>query len=261
MLTLYSTFRRFTNRVFDKIQRNAIESWLKLDPLPEIIILGNDPGTTEVCKEYGLKHVANVKQSKAGTPYLNHFIRKAEGHASHDLMLLCSGDIIVHQDTMEVAKKVPSLLDEFCVCARKMHVDILKDGSVDKIRWASWQAGDYWLHSKGIFRDMPNFLIGRHKCEKWMYRMLCNKNALVDATDALDVWHQQHPHEHKQGKRELQHNQDLFDKRYFDVDKWKDTQWYEYECLDIGINFANWILTKNHELKDNPTPEREGWKQ
>lgn len=262
MISLYSTFRRFDHPQFEKVQRDAIESWLAINPAPEIIIVGNDFGTAEICKEYNLTHVPNVKTSASGTPYCNHFIWEAEKAASCATMLLCSGDIIIKQDTVDAALALlyQNQIKEYCVCARKLHVDIT-DGVKTDVRWATWQAGDYWLHTKGIFDDMPDFLIGRHKNEKWMFKSLCNKNALVDGSDVITVWHQQHPHEFNPENKELEHNDRLFKKHFVEVEKWKNTKWYKHRCNDIGFNFANWKLTEDLQVVDNPSPQRQGFQQ
>lgn len=255
MITLYSTFRPFTHKVYNKIQKDAIRSWLALEPQPEIIILGNDAGTEEVCKKFGLRHIKKVNSSEQNTPYMNSLISTAENAASNDIMLLLSGDIMIRQDTIEVAKTVSSQLDKFCVCARKQHVT----GRFDPIKWATWQAGDYWLYSKGLFKTMPDFLIGRFLIERWMYRCCCNQDALVDATEALTVLHQHHPHNFKPNGKEIEHNQKVYEKHFFDVEKWKDTPWYGDALFHIGINFSNYVLTKDHQLITNETPERSDW--
>ena len=54
MLTILSTPKAFTG-LFAVIQRNAIESWTKLEPRPEIILFGRDAGTAEICDELGLR--------------------------------------------------------------------------------------------------------------------------------------------------------------------------------------------------------------
>lgn len=260
MITIYSTFRSFEHERYNKIQNDAIKSWLTLDPKPEVIIMGKEPGTAEVCKKYGFKHVPKVKTSKADTPYVNSLINKAERHASNDIMLLVSGDIIIAQDTIEVAKAASKQLPEFCVCARKKHVDIKPNGRIKDVKWATWQAGDYWLHSKGIYAGMPPFLIGRHLVERWMYRWCCNKNALVDASGVATVLHQNHPRDFKPKNKEKQWNRDMWDQNYFEVDKWKDTEWYGVDCKHIGLNFANHVMKKDYSLVDNPTPQRPDWK-
>jgi hypothetical protein len=260
MISLYSTFRSFEHPRYSKIQHDAIQSWLALVPRPQIIILGDDSGTRKVCKKYGIKHVPEVAASKARTPYVDDFIRVAEKHAQHETMLLCSGDICIAQNTIDAAEAIRNHLKEFCVCARKKHVEI-ESGKIQKeIRWATWQAGDYWLHSKGLFDKMPKFLIGRHKNEKWMFRHCCNKNALVDGSPAITVYHQFHPHQFKPAHKEVEYNEKLYLENYFEVDKWKDTPWYKNKCRDIGFNFANWILQEDLTLVENTTPQRAGFK-
>ena len=59
MLTFFTCPRGFEGRI-GVIQRNAILSWLALKPRPEIIVLGNDPGVAEICRELGLRHLPEV---------------------------------------------------------------------------------------------------------------------------------------------------------------------------------------------------------
>ena len=54
MITLYTTVRGFTGE-YDHIQRNAIGSWLQLEPAPEVILFGDDePGAQGFAAEVGL---------------------------------------------------------------------------------------------------------------------------------------------------------------------------------------------------------------
>src|SRR4051812_49821153 len=69
-LTLFSLPKPFSG-IFDTIQRNAIESWLALEPRPEIILFGSEPGTAEVAQQYGLRHEAAVARNELGTPLVN----------------------------------------------------------------------------------------------------------------------------------------------------------------------------------------------
>lgn len=56
-------------------------TWLTLDPQPEIIYISDDPGVAEVAKEFGIRHIGNVKKNEYGTPLLD-FIFK-EGNLLH----------------------------------------------------------------------------------------------------------------------------------------------------------------------------------
>ena len=59
MFTILSTPKAFTG-LFAIIQRNALESWTRLEPRPEFFLFGRDAGTAEVCAEFGLRHVPDV---------------------------------------------------------------------------------------------------------------------------------------------------------------------------------------------------------
>jgi len=269
MITLYSTFKRFTHPRFAKVQTDALLSWQKLDPKPEIIIIGNDPGTAQACRQNGFIHIPEVECSETGTPVCIDFIRQAEKRASNDIMLLCSGDIFITQDTIEAAKAISKQMDEFCVVPRKKFVDIENGVPVRDVicgtgtPWATWQGGDYYLHSKGIFEGMPNFLVGRHYVERWMYRWLCNKNALIDGTLAITCLHQKHPHEMRTRNNEVQYNYDLYQENMFDVEKWKDHEFYKRspdgKLINIGINHANYVMQPDFTLIDNDDPHKRNW--
>jgi hypothetical protein len=253
------------------VQTDALLSWKNLKPKPEIIIIGNDPGTAEICKKHGFIHVTDVKCSSTGTPICIDFIRQAEKRASNDIMLLCSGDIYITQDTIEAAKAISKEKDEFCVVPRKKFVDI-ENGKVVRdvicgtgTPWATWQGGDYWLHSKGIFEGMPDFLIGRHYLERWMYRWLCNKDALIDGTLAITCLHQKHPHEMRDGHGEVKFNYQLYQDHKFHVEKWKDKEFYKRSpdgmLINIGINHSNYIMQSDFTLIDNDDPRRQNFKK
>ena len=190
-------------------------------------------------------------------------------------MLLCSGDIFITQDTIEAAKAIYLQMDEFCVVPRKKFVDI-QDGKVLRevicgtgTPWATWQGGDYFLHSKGIFEEMPDFLVGRHFVERWMYRYLCNKNAFIDGTLAITCLHQKHPHEMRggriDGQGEVNYNYNLYQENMFDVEKWKDHEFYKRspdgKLINIGINHSNYIMQKDFTLVDNVDPRRKDFKK
>jgi hypothetical protein len=51
MLTIFTIPKPFRGHI-EVIQRNAIESWLRLRPQCEIILCGDDPGVAEAASEY-----------------------------------------------------------------------------------------------------------------------------------------------------------------------------------------------------------------
>jgi len=63
MLTIFATPKAFRGHI-DVIQRNAIKSWTLLSINPEIILFGDDEGTPEVAREFGLQHIPAVARQR-----------------------------------------------------------------------------------------------------------------------------------------------------------------------------------------------------
>ena len=59
MLTIFALPKAFHGH-FGVIERNAITSWTRLQPKPEIILFGDDEGTANIADKLGLQHVLNI---------------------------------------------------------------------------------------------------------------------------------------------------------------------------------------------------------
>jgi len=55
VLTLFTIPKAFNGHIA-VIQRNAIQSWMRLHPEIEIILFGADEGTAEAAREFGLRY-------------------------------------------------------------------------------------------------------------------------------------------------------------------------------------------------------------
>jgi len=76
MLTLFATPKAFRAHT-GIIQRNAITSWTRLNPRPEIILFGDDEGTSAIARELGLRHVPEIAHNHTGAPMLDDLFAKA----------------------------------------------------------------------------------------------------------------------------------------------------------------------------------------
>ena len=54
-ITIFATPKKFDGHI-GVIQRNAITSWTHIQPKPEVILFGTEPGTAELAAELGLRH-------------------------------------------------------------------------------------------------------------------------------------------------------------------------------------------------------------
>jgi hypothetical protein len=52
-----------------------------MEPRPEIILLGDDAGTADICAEFGLIHIPDVAQTPHGKPDVSDLFAKAQAAA------------------------------------------------------------------------------------------------------------------------------------------------------------------------------------
>ena len=76
-ITIFATPKKFDGHI-GVIQRNAITSWTHIQPKPEVILFGTEPGTAELAAELGLRHVSAVKCNEWGTPLVSDLFAQAE---------------------------------------------------------------------------------------------------------------------------------------------------------------------------------------
>lgn len=208
MLTIYSTLRSFDDPRANIMQHNAIKSWLYLDPKPEIIIMGAGKGVARFCNQYNLKNVS-VEKNEFQVPYLDDMMRKAENIAENDYLLLVSGDIILFQETMNALNAVKDRLSMFCMTAikRETNLNELLDFNSDwkttvENSFAHFSlptSGDFFLYKKGFLNSLdqiPRFVIGRSGCDSWLLSQSHKSGFLINATESIPIFHQQHDHSH-----------------------------------------------------------------
>ena len=61
-LTIFTTPKKFDGHI-GVIQRNAVASWTRMSPRPEVILFGTEPGTAEAAAEFGLRHISGVNRA------------------------------------------------------------------------------------------------------------------------------------------------------------------------------------------------------
>lgn len=208
MLTIFAIPKPFQGHN-EVIQNNAIQSWLALQPSPEVILFGNDEGTAEAAARFGVKHIPDVECNEYGTPLVSSIFSQAQDSASHDILCYVNADIILLSDFMTAVGKLK--MPSFVIIGRRWDIDIKKPldfGSPDweeKLRHQLAEAGrlhgpsglDYFIFPRGTYRNMPPFAIGRWAWDTWIaYRARQMKLPLIDATAAITAIHQNHDYAH-----------------------------------------------------------------
>ncbi len=209
LLTLFATPKRFDGHIAT-IQRNAIESWTRMRPRPEIILFGHERGTGEIAAEFGLRHVPEVKCNQWGTPLISDLFAQAESIGQGSVVCYVNSDIVLFDDFQQALARVAAWSDHFLMVGRRTDLDI-KDLVGFQTDWASEvrsralregqlqiaRSIDYFAFSRGLYPSIPALAIGRFWWDNWLLWKARDLGAnVVDATRAVLVVHQNHDYSH-----------------------------------------------------------------
>jgi len=205
MITIFTCPKKFEG-IFEVIQRNAIKSWLNLDCEKEIIVLGDEKGVTEICKEFGLKHIPTIENFN-GIPLMSSIFKKAEENAFYDILMFINTDILFFGDIKKVISLCQKNFDKFILIGPRVNYDIESDIDFNDVNFINQLlnlksnvifAQDYFIFPKNTFRYFPDFLIGRPFWDSWIcYYAEKNKIPLIDVGLHLKAIHQNHPYSFK----------------------------------------------------------------
>ncbi len=215
MITLFSLPKPFRGHVA-MTQRNAIRSWTLLRPPCEILVFGNDEGVASIAAEFNLQHIPDVAYNEYGTPLLNDVFEQAQLLATYQTLCYVNADIILMDDFMLAVQHVTAryTATPFLMVGQRWDIDIQRDDLSftstweGKLRRHIKQHGrlhdvdgiDYFVFAKGMWGEIPPFVVGRAGWDNWMiYRARQLGIAVIDATPEVIVVHQNHDYSHVKG--------------------------------------------------------------
>ena len=196
------------------IQRNAISSWTRLSPRPEIILFGDETGTADIAREFGLRHIPQIRRNEKTTPYLDDLFAQAQAAASFPIMAYINSDIILFDEFERAIESVAAWRPQFLMAGRRCDIDLtvaidfsagdwerrLRDDVTrrGKKRSVSWI--DYFVFPRGMYREVPPMLIGRMWWDNWLVWKAAEMGApVVDASPRVLAVHQNHPYPYAGG--------------------------------------------------------------
>jgi hypothetical protein len=207
MLTFFTTAKPFRGHSAI-IQRNALKSWKFLHPDVEVILFGNEEGTSEVSREFGLRHEPEVARNAAGLPYMNAMFDRAHEISSHEALCYANCDIILTSDFPEALGRVHAGASDFLMIGRRWDVEVTQPLDFLNPRWQQeirnaalktndqkdgWWI-DYFLFGRGMFyKKIPEFAVGRPRWDSWLvWKALSSGGRVIDASDVVLAIHQNH---------------------------------------------------------------------
>jgi hypothetical protein len=249
MLTIFTIPKAFKGHI-DVIQRNAIQSWTKLKPRPEIILFGKDEGTAEVARELGLRHEAEVAASEQGTPLVNDLFEKAEAAASFPCMCYVNADIILMSDFLRAVGFVQKQTPKSLMVSKRINLDVrerleFSAGWEEAIKRRTSATGedehysgiDVFVYPKGMYPQIPEFAIGRLWWDHWLIKAVRERKLpVVDASRVAPLLHQRHDYNHAPGGAE---------------EVWRGAEAKRNFELYGGVEHAYTLLDVTHELMED----------
>lgn len=209
-LTIFSAPKPFTTPHIRIIQRNAIRSWQQLGPQVEIVLVGSDEGIAETARELGVQHRPDVSLNSSGTPLVSSIFELARQASPSPLLACINADILVTPSFLSGAVQAASCAEKFLLVGQRWDLDVPAELDFD----AGWQdrlqadlksrgrlhtrgGSDYFIFPRACFTQMPDFAIGRAGWDNWMiYEARCQGWPCVDATETIQIIHQDHDYSH-----------------------------------------------------------------
>lgn len=214
-LTLFTIPKPFQGKT-RLMQRNALRSWLQFGGNLEVILLGDEEGVEATAREFGVRHLPDLKRNRQGTPLLSDAFRQVHQLAAAETLFYCNSDIILLDDFFSAIDRIGQLhWSQYLGIGRRL--DLRVDESIDfgdpeqlqRFRLQCQRQGtissivckEYFLFPKGLFPDIPDFAVGRGNWDNWMVRNAKHRKIPVISLSPLaQAIHQSHDYSHLQVK-------------------------------------------------------------
>lgn len=207
-MTLFTIPKPFEDHI-GTIQRNALESWSRLDPPCEVLVLGDEPGTAEAAEAVGAVHEPDIEVNEYGTPKLDSAFDQAREEASSGVLCYVNADILLTDDLVEAVERVP--FDDYLAVSQRWDLDIEEAMEFSpewqrRLRRRAREQGSlhprlgcdlFIFPTSSELGSLPPFLVGRPTWDNWMiYNARRLDRPVVDMTKVVTVVHQNHGYGH-----------------------------------------------------------------
>lgn len=204
MLTIFSIPKPFSGNI-RIIQRNAIQSWLSLEPKCEVILFGDEEGTASTANEFGIRHVPNIATNEYGTPLLSEVFECTREMAEHETLMYVNTDIMFLPDLVSAVGKINKAL--FLMSGRRWDLDVIRELDFGDTAWQETiqemvltqgrlhglSGIDYFVFPRRLPCAFPSFAVGRPGWDNWfIYAVRTMKIPVIDASEAVTAVHQNH---------------------------------------------------------------------
>lgn len=208
MITIFSIPKAFKDNI-SIIQINAILSWKQIDPNVQIVLYGDEIGSSDTAKKLDVENVTNVSLNEYGTPFLDSIFEDIKTRAKYENLVYVNCDIIFldnFRDTINlIYKKFAN--QNILVGGRRIDLDIkceidygdelwqekIKNRIKNEGKVHGYSGIDYFVFNKSLPVKLKHFVVGRPGWDNWfIYSAILNKIKVIDCTQNITALHQNH---------------------------------------------------------------------
>ena len=192
-------------------QTNALESWTRLRPTPEIILFGDDKGIADAASKYGCRHFS-VATNKWGMPIIRDALQIAHCESNNKIQVLINVDIITGSGLSwaigSVVSEYPT--EQFLMAGQRWDMNINDYVDFDNKKWEKNLlsqartkgklrrpgAIDYFVFRSPlkIVERMPPLCIGGAGWDNWMCSAALEDGLItIDSTQVVNIFHHDMP--------------------------------------------------------------------
>ncbi len=202
----------------ERLQRNAFESWRRLGPSVEVVLLGDEFGVAEAAREFDFLHWPNLNRNPHGTPLLSDAWSAVRQATTARQFLYTNADILFDQCLVQAAMALDAWpMNRYLAIGQRIESDLeseIQNWSDEQFRdWigrqqserprASVVCKDYFLFPRHLYLSIPDFAVGRGNWDNWMVFQAHRQGIpVVDLTEQVVALHQPHDHQHSGGRRQ-----------------------------------------------------------
>ena len=208
-LTIFTIPKPFIGHI-GVIQRNAITSWTRLCPRPDIVLCGDEPGVAEIAAELCVGHLPDLARNDYGTPYLHSTFEAVANSSDRQLLCYINADIMLLDDFVQALGKIEK--PKFLLVGQRWDLDIAEPLSFDQVDWQDelnrrvreqgkphslWGIDYFVFPRRGVIDSLPPFVVGRPGWDNWViYDARRHGIPVIDASAVIRAIHQNHDYSH-----------------------------------------------------------------
>jgi hypothetical protein len=208
-LTLFTCPKPFRGQ-FEIIQRNALSSWVRLRPAPDILLVGREEGVAEAASQFGVRHAVDLEYESSVAPRADSLFRIAHREARTSHLCFVHTDIILRSDFMECAERLisESVGRPFLGIGSRWNLNVREPLDFKKTGWETSlrtqvadlgrrngaEGVDYFIFSRSMFRELPCLTLGSVGFDGTLvYEARRSSIPVVDCSRTILAVHQNHP--------------------------------------------------------------------